>query len=88
MVTIDYERSTLVLQIRYNESCVEDIKNTISQKARTWDPELQVWYIGLPYLNTLMEILRKYFDTKDISISPNIPKNIDSKLEGDRNESN
>lgn len=66
MITIDYDKYTLVLRLPYNEPCIEDIKNTIPQKARTWDPKLKVWYIGLDYFDTLTKILRKHFDIDNV----------------------
>ncbi len=88
MVTIDYERSTLVLRLPYNEPCIEDIKNTIPHRARTWDPTLKAWYIGLPYFDTLTNLLIKHFDIDNIHISSAIPGSlmISNQLQGDRDE--
>ena len=73
MVTIKYQAHVLVLHLPYNPGCIHELKETIPYKARAWDPELKVWYIGLPYLDLLIETLQRHFKKKEIFINKNVP---------------
>lgn len=73
MVSISYERHTLVLKMAYNPDCVEEIKETIPLGMRSWNQEAKVWHVGLPYLGTLVKILEEYFDDSEIYLDEDIP---------------
>jgi hypothetical protein len=73
MISISYERHVLVLKMPFDELCIADIKSTIPPNMREWHSALKVWFIGLPYLPTLINILKRYFDSSDIYVSRDIP---------------
>lgn len=72
-VSIAYERCALILTMAYERGCVSDIKEAIPQRMRRWDEESGVWFIGLPYLDTLLAILRAHFQDEDIYLSKDVP---------------
>lgn len=63
----------LVLKMPYDRRCVEDIKSTIPMGMRQWNPDLKVWFIGLPYLGALVRLLKEYFDDSQIYLDDDIP---------------
>lgn len=60
--------------MEYNPSLVSDLKEAIPHRMRKWDAETETWIIGLPYLSTLVEVLKQYYDHDDICIAQNVPE--------------
>lgn len=73
MVSIHFERHVLVVKMPYDRDCIEEIKGTIPVGMRQWDPNLKIWYVGLPYLGALVRILEEYFSDSEIFLDQDIP---------------
>lgn len=73
MVSITYERSSLVLRMNYDERCVHDIKRRMPKGSRRWDPELRCWFISPFHLRTLIDILSAYYRSSEIYIDEDVP---------------
>lgn len=73
MVSITYERSSLVLKMNYDERCVRDIKRRMPKGSRSWNPELRCWFISPFELRTLVDILSAYYSSNQIYIDEDVP---------------
>lgn len=53
----------------YNKSLIEELKNKLPQDKRAWVPEEKCWQVDGDYLESVIDMAKKYWPKAEVSIT-------------------